>query len=35
MQADIGWLDARRVGLRGTGEDAVTTLIRMRDDDWQ
>jgi antitoxin (DNA-binding transcriptional repressor) of toxin-antitoxin stability system len=34
-QADIDWLDAHRVGLRGEGEDAVTTLIRMRDEDWR
>nr|UXE44809.1 hypothetical protein Hi04_10k_c377_00038 [uncultured bacterium] len=34
-QADIDWLDAHRVGLRGKGEDAVTTVIRMRDEDWR
>jgi antitoxin (DNA-binding transcriptional repressor) of toxin-antitoxin stability system len=34
-QADIDWLDAHRVGLQGTGEDAVTMLIRMRDEDWR
>jgi prevent-host-death family protein len=34
-QADIDWLDAHRVGLRGKGEDAVTMLIRMRDEDWR
>jgi antitoxin (DNA-binding transcriptional repressor) of toxin-antitoxin stability system len=34
-QADIDWLDAHRVGLKGDGEDAVTTLIRTRDEDWR
>jgi antitoxin (DNA-binding transcriptional repressor) of toxin-antitoxin stability system len=34
-QADIDWLDRHRVGLRGAGEDAVTTVIRMRDEDWR
>jgi antitoxin (DNA-binding transcriptional repressor) of toxin-antitoxin stability system len=34
-QADIDWLDAHRVGLRGNGEDAVTMLIQMRDEDWR
>jgi antitoxin (DNA-binding transcriptional repressor) of toxin-antitoxin stability system len=34
-RADIDWLDAHRVGLRGKGEDAVTMLIRMRDEDWR
>jgi prevent-host-death family protein len=34
-QADIDWLDAHRVGLRGAGEDAVTTVMRMRDEDWR
>ena len=34
-QADIDWLDAHRVGLKGDGEDAVTALIRMRDEDWR
>jgi prevent-host-death family protein len=34
-QADINWLDAHRVGLKGAGEDAVTTIMRMRDEDWR
>lgn len=34
-RADIDWLDAHRVGLKGDGEDAVTTLLRMRDEDWR
>jgi prevent-host-death family protein len=34
-QADIDWLDAHRVGLKGAGEDAVTTVMRMRDEDWR
>ena len=34
-QADIDWLDVHRVGLRGKGENAVATLVRMRDEDWR
>lgn len=34
-QADIDWLDGHRVGLKGAGEDAVTTVMRMRDEDWR
>ena len=34
-QADIDWLDAHRVGLQGAGVDAVTTVMRMRDEDWR
>ncbi len=34
-QADIDWLDAHRVGLKGAGEYAVTTVMRMRDEDWR
>lgn len=34
-QTDFDRLDAHRVGLRGKGEDAVTMLIRMRDEDWR
>jgi prevent-host-death family protein len=34
-QADIDWQDAHRVGLKGAGEDAVTTVMRMRDEDWR
>jgi antitoxin (DNA-binding transcriptional repressor) of toxin-antitoxin stability system len=34
-QADIDWLDAHRVGLKGEGEDAVSMLVRMRDEDWR
>ena len=34
-QTHIDWLDAHRVGLKGAGEDAVTTVMRMRDEDWR
>ena len=34
-QADVDWLDAHGVGLKGAGENAVTTVIRMRDQDWR
>jgi hypothetical protein len=34
-QADIDWLDAHRVGLKGASEDAVTTVMRIRDEDWR
>lgn len=33
--ADPNWLDAHRVALEGEGEDAVTILVRMRDEDWR
>jgi prevent-host-death family protein len=34
-QADMDWLDAHRIELKGMGEDAITMLIRMRDEDWR
>lgn len=34
-QADIDWLDARRVKRLKSGEDAATLVSRMRDEDWR
>jgi hypothetical protein len=31
----MDWLDAHRIELKGMGEDAITMLIRMRDEDWR
>jgi prevent-host-death family protein len=33
-QADLDWLDVRRVGSRLPQEDAGTQVSRMRDEDW-
>ncbi|MSP03258.1 MAG: type II toxin-antitoxin system Phd/YefM family antitoxin [Acetobacteraceae bacterium] len=33
-EADLAWLDSKRVKLRGQGDDAVATLLKMRDEDW-
>ena len=34
-EADIDWLDARRVGRGMPKEDAGTAVSRMRDEDWE
>lgn len=34
-QADIDWLNARRVKLTEGAESAVELLLRMRDEDWR
>ena len=34
-QADIDWLDQRRVGRLAPEEDAGTLVSRMRDEDWR
>ena len=33
-QADLDWLDKHRVRSLSPGEDAVTLVRRMRDEDW-
>lgn len=34
-QADIDWLDARRIKPRDGSESIVDLVIRMRDEDWR
>lgn len=34
-QADIDWLDARRIKPREGSESVVDLVIRMRDEDWR
>lgn len=31
----LAWLETRRLKLRGNGEDPVTMVSRMRDEDWR
>ncbi len=31
-EADLAWLDANRVKPRGEGDDAITVLLKMRDE---
>ena len=31
-EADLAWLDSKRVRLRGDGDDAVTVLLKMREE---
>jgi prevent-host-death family protein len=33
-EADLAWIEANRVKLRGEGDDPVALLLKMRDEDW-